>query len=191
VLRNFVLAACALLLAGCTTITTKYPIGTTTGLGADKAILGSWSGQLKDSQTRVIAHFIGAQKAGIAAILVLRDSGRNEDSGAGLFMLRTATLGENRYANVYKQLSSDDLEALKFEDMHMPVLYRLGSDGTLTLNLLDDNRTRAAIAAGKLTATIDGSTIDITSEPKVLDAFMATPEGAALFRTLVVLKRLD
>jgi hypothetical protein len=191
VFRKVLIAACALMLAGCTTITTKYPIGTTTGLGADKAILGSWSGTLRDSQTRVIAHFIAAQEAGIAAILITREGGNNENTGAGVFMLRTATLGGNHFANAYKQLNGDDFQSLKFDDMHMPVLYRVGSDGTLSLSLLNEQKTKDAIAAGKLTGTIGSGTIDITSEPQVLDAFMATPEGAGLFNVLVVLKRMD
>ena len=75
----------------------------------------------------------------------------------------------------------------------IPIRYDIGKDGKLTLSLLDDKATTAAIKAGRIKGTVEGSEEDchITADPKELDAFFATKAGAALFSAkLVVLTKV-
>ena len=66
----------------------------------------------------------------------------------------------------------------------MPVLYRIDAKGRLTLSLMNEDGTKAAMRAGKIKGTIEkGEYGDamITADPAALDKFLASPAAAALF----------
>ena len=49
--------AATLLVAGCLPVTSKTPVGTTAGLGADQALYGTWVGHSQDEKEKGVAYF--------------------------------------------------------------------------------------------------------------------------------------
>ncbi len=71
---------------------------------------------------------------------------------------------------------------------NIAILYRVEGK-SLTLYLMDEDAAKAAIAAGQIKGTVgpgDNGDVQITSDAADLDAFLATPEGAALFKSPLV-----
>ncbi len=89
--------------------------------------------------------------------------------------------------------SSEDGTPAKDPDANIPILYRFGRDGTLTLYLMGEKSATAAIASGAIAGTIatgKSGDVQLTAPPDKLDAFLASDEGAALFsEKLVTLKK--
>ena len=80
-----------------------------------------------------------------------------------------------------------------FKNANIPLLYVV-KGRTLTLYLLDEDKTKEAVKAGKLAGTVEpgeSGDVQITAEPEALDAFMAKPEAAELFKVLMVLKKVE
>ena len=74
------------------------------------------------------------------------------------------------------------------------MLYKFGKPHPLTLYLLDEDKVKEAIKAGKIAGTVepgDSGDVQITADAAALDAFFATPEAAKLFKIFVVLKRAE
>ena len=110
------------------------------------------------------------------------------------FNLRTATLGKNHFMNVVETFDNNEPVASDLKDASFPVLYKFGKNHTLTLYLLDEDKTKEAIAAGKLAGTVESGNfgdVKITSDDAALDAFMATPEAVKLFKVFLVLKKAE
>jgi hypothetical protein len=212
-LRHIAMAVgCSLLLAGCLPVTSKTPVGTTAGLGADEALYGTWIGRAQDQpdqdknskdKSTLYFHFIPATPQGESPAIIgaWAVTGSADNNGKlNLYKLRTAKLGDNNFIDVLK--FSDGRVGLDAESATQnglnggsaPVLYKFGKHHTLTLYLLDEDKVGAAIAAGKLAGTIEkekyGDTV-ITSDAAALDAFFATPEAAKLFKVFVVLHKAE
>ena len=71
---------------------------------------------------------------------------------------------------------------------------RFGKNHSLRLYLLSEDKTKEAIAAGKLQGNVESGNfgdVKITSDAPALDAFMATPEAAKLFKEFVALKKAE
>ena len=181
-LRLLAALAFALTLGACFPPTTSHPVGATAVPVPDPALLGVWKGQRPDTEGERGAyfHFLARMDGTITAVMV--QTGKEPDGDYAVFTLTTVRLGANRFMNA-TLLSSDG----KPEDgPHgtVPVLYRIDAKGTLTLFLMDEAATKAAIKAGKIKGTVeDGSMGDatITAEPAVLDKFLQSPAGLALF----------
>jgi hypothetical protein len=128
----------------------------------------------------------------MTVILVTPENGHDE---WGTFNVRTATLGANHVMNVHGELKEGKPDTDELSKQNILLLYRLGADGMLTLSLLDEKATAAAIKAGRIAGTIDPGSmgdVHITAEPEALDAFFATEEGAELFRAkLVTLTKMN
>jgi len=198
--RNALALACTLLLAACLPVTSKTPVGSTTGLGADQALYGTWKGYSDDHAVSYV-HFIKKKDEGIAAIWVTPNNG-DEDGGVGLFLVKTSKLGANSFIDILKSYTvkedakneSDDTFLSGLNDSSIPMLYRLGKNRTLTLYLLDEDKTKEAIQAGKLAGSVESGNfgdVKITADAAALDAFMATPEAVKLFKVFLVLKKAD
>ena len=191
-LRFAVLGAAALFVAACLPVTTKNPVGSTAGFRPDAALAGVWlaHGENKDDKPGYIA-FLGHGDNGMTALLISPDG---KDGEWESYTLETAMLGGNRYMNVRSALKNGEPDTDMGSADRIPMLYRLAKDGTITLYILDDDKTAAAIKAGKIAGKIDpGSSGDvhITAAPKALDAFFATKGGAALFdKPFVALRRV-
>ena len=191
-IRFAVLGLAALFVAACLPVTTKNPVGSTVGFKADPAIIGLWKGRGDDSDDKDgYFYFLRNEDGSITAILIT--PGKDTDDW-GTFTLQTASLGANHLMNVREALKNGQPNDEELAKANILLLYRIERDGKLTLALLDDEATAAAVKAGKIQGTIEpGSSGDvhITAEPAAQDAFFATKEGAALFsKKLVTLTRV-
>jgi hypothetical protein len=195
--------AAALLLAGCLPVTSKTPVGTTAGLGADEALYGTWIGHSEDQPDKdkdrkeksvLYLHFLKGKDASATSVLwVTTGSGKN-DNGWMSFTINTAKVGANRYMNAL--WISEDGKPVENESKNavIPLLYKFGSHHKLTLYLLDEDKVKEAIKAGKIAGTVEPGNfgdVKITADAPVLDAFFATPEAAKLFKVFVVLRRAE
>jgi len=185
--------ACAFLLTACLPVTSKTPVGTTAGLGADTALYGTWKGHSPDSENKDdgFFHFMQAKDGSITAAVIMARG--NSDDGWTIFSARTATLGRNRFINAVETFDKDAPAEGDLKNANIPLLYVVKGH-TLTLYLLDEDKTKEAVKAGKLKGIIEpgeNGDVQITSEPAELDAFMATPEAAGLFKVMMVLRKVD
>lgn len=184
---------CALLLAGCLPVTSKTPVGTTAGLGADSALTGTWKGHSPDADNPAdgFFHFMAA-KDGSFTIAVILATGSSDD-GWTIFNGRTATLGKNHFLNTVETFDKDAPADGDLKNANIPLLYVV-KGRTLTIYLMDEDKTKAAVTAGKLKGEIeagDNGDVAITAEPADLDAFMAKPEAVGLFKVMMVLKKVE
>ena len=192
-MRFALLAAAALFVAACLPVTTKNPVGTTAGFKQDPALVGLWKAEPdKDNDKPGYLAFLNAEEDGAMTALMIAPG---KDAGDwSTYKLELAKLGANHLMNAWGVLNNGRPTGEDEAKADIPLLYRLGRDDKLTLYLLDEDATRAAIKAGKIKGEIEpGDTGDahITAEPKELDAFFATQEGAALFvKPLIVLDRV-
>jgi hypothetical protein len=190
-LRMMTAAAAALMLAGCLPVTTKTPVGTTTGLKADPALYGTWKGydpKGKDD-TPIFFHFFKGKADRMQAAMV--QAAGAKDDGITAFDITTASLGKNRFINAV--ITDDKGTPADAAAKSFPVLYTL-KGRTLTLYLVDEDKATEAVKTGKIKGTIDpgvGGDVTITEDAKELDALMAKPEAKNIFRLLVSLKKVD
>ncbi|MDE2134289.1 MAG: hypothetical protein KGJ49_06780 [Alphaproteobacteria bacterium] len=198
-IRRIALAiACTLVLAGCLPVTSKTPVGTTAGLGADEALLGTWVGHGEDQKDKGAAyfHFLRGKDSAdgaISALMVMTGPGKSDD-GWMSFTVRTATLGANRYMNAVQTGQDGKPADDQLKNANLPMLYRFGKNRTLTLYWFDEDKVKEAIAAGKIAGTVEAGNfgdVKITADAATLDAFMATPEAAKLFKVFIALKRVE
>jgi hypothetical protein len=192
-LRTLVLAAAALLLAGCLPVLSTTPVGTTVGFSEDPALFGTWRGQDLNGkdQRDVFLHFLKGRDGQTTAALIL--AGGTSDDEWEIYALRPARLGANRFLNAVLQTSNGTPPEDKLKNANIPLLYTLSSK-TLTLYWLDDDKTADAIKAGLLQGVIgpgDNGDITITASATDLDGVMAKPEAAKLFKILLVLTKAD
>jgi hypothetical protein len=195
-MRAFHVAAtviCALLLAGCLPVTSKTPVGTTSGLGADSALYGTWKGHSPDSSSKNdgFFHFMKAKDGSLTVALVLARG--DSDDGWTIFNAHTAMLGKNRYLNAVETFDKDAPAEGDLKNANIPLLYAVRGR-TLTLYLLDEDKTKEAVRSGRIKGEIEaGESGDVvlTADAAELDAFMAKPEAADLFKVMMVLKRVD
>lgn len=190
-IRVLVALAAAALLAGCLPVTSKTPVGTTAGLNTDTALFGTWTGKNPDDkqQRNATFHFMLAKNGGYDIVVAMAEGG--SDDGWTAFTARTATLGPNHFLNVVMTYDKDEPVTGGLKNANIPLLYTL-KGRTLTLYLLDENATKAAIRAGTIKGTVgqgDSGDAVITASAKELDAFMARPEAAKLFKVSLVLKK--
>ena len=195
-MRFAVLGIAALFVAGCLPVTTKNPVGTTAGFKQDPSIIGVWKVEpQKDDQDgkQGFIAFLNAEEDGVMTAVMVAPG---KDSGDwGTYRLKLATLGQNYFINAWT-VSDNGKPAEKDEAAaDILLMYRLGRDGKLTLYLLDEEKTTAAVKAGKIKGDVQpGSTGDVhlTAEPAALDKFFASKEGAALFdKPMVTMKKIN
>jgi hypothetical protein len=188
----------SLLLAGCLPVTSKTPIGTTAGLGADQALYGTWVGRSQDEKDKGKAYFHFLQDKDqatdtISALMVMTGPDKNDD-GWMSFTVSTAKLGAANYMNAVETAENGKPVEGELKDASIPLLYRIGRNHTLTLYWLDEDKVNEAITAGKIAGTVEPGKfgdVKITVDAAALDAFMATPEAAKLFKVFIVLKRVE
>ena len=201
-LMRIALAIAAMLVAaGCLPVTSKTPVGTTVGLGADDALVGTWVARSDDQADKdgkdkgpLYLHFLQGKDGGALSVLWVSASGGKDNSGWMSFAVSTAKLGDNRYINAVQ--TSEDGKPVDgaLKDASFPLLYSFGKHHRLTLYLLDEDKVKDAIQAGKIAGTVEpGSSGDvkITVDAAALDAFMAKPEAADLFKVFIVLRKVE
>ena len=97
-----------------------------------------------------------------------------------MYSLQTATLGGNQFANVRRLLEDGEPVGHDTANTTFPVLYRTRGN-ELSIYLMDEDDAAAAVKAGKIAGEIQGSSVHITADAKVTDAFFASADGTALF----------
>jgi hypothetical protein len=180
-------------LAGCLPVTSKTPVGTTAGLGTDPALYGTWKGQSSDAKDKDDAtfHFMKAKDGSVTALIVLAKG--SDDDGWTVFNVRTATLGKNHFINAVETFDKDAPADGSLKNANIPLLYTINSR-TLTLYLIDEDKAKEAVQRGAIKGTVEpgqSGDVQITADAAELDAFMAKPEAAKLFKVFIVLRKAE
>ncbi|HEY1710861.1 MAG TPA: hypothetical protein VGG10_21530 [Rhizomicrobium sp.] len=183
------LVVAALLCASCTT--TKYPIGASTPQTPDLTIAGTWQASSQ------FLHIIPEDKDRFVVAYINGPPGERPE--LDVVQATTALVGTNRFLNVGR-VSDDLLHSVvwldddtlpEIEKKHTanaelwPLLYRLSAENKLITCFIDNDAAAAAVRSGQLAGTATNEkpvTVHIDAEPAVLDQFMASPSGTALFK---------
>lgn len=192
--RTCLMLACILFAAGCVTPTTRNPVGLTTGLTRDAALIGTW----RDDEFRFdegeVFHVVPVGTETMTAFCIHMPQKKDEAGSFSVYEFTTAMAGQNHFINARELHLAR--EHVQDADGWMPLFYTTKNGGrSLKLYHLDQTRIAKAIESGALKGQVekhkdtnsDGSvseiidSIEITAEPAELDAFMAKPEAAGLF----------
>jgi hypothetical protein len=182
----------ALMVTACLPVTSTSPIGTTAGYKADPQLTGMWKGQTDDSGS--IGYFtFFPQKDGSFKVMLL-DPPASGDSGDWMaFEIHTARLGAYQYMDVRE--TDDGGKPPDPRLAHVPVLYRVGENGSLVFYLMDEDAAKAAIKAGKISGRVesgDFGDVTVAAAPTALDALLGTAAGRALFtKPFATLQRIN
>ncbi len=202
-IRQIAIVFVCVLLAGCGSVTTKYPIGMTAGLSPDPGLIGPWKGPfLNESSDKkgpeAYLHFLKIKGHGaMIAIWVATRMNDEGEGGAMLFQITTGKVGENRFINAVEM----DADNKPVRTGSTPALYRYDKSGNLHVFYLDESKAIEAIRSGRIAGVITPhggkdsigyyEDVQITAEPAALDAFMARPEAVDLFEEKTVLRKVD
>ena len=176
--------AAALLLTGCYPPTTTHPVGTTVGLANDPALVGLWRAKMdsSDDERPVYFHFLPSGDNTITVVMV--QGGDKPDGDWTVAGATTVNLGANHIMNAQLQFSDGKPADEDMARGTVPLLYRFDGPTHLSLFLMDEDATKAAIKAHRITGTVEegqfGDAV-ITAQPKELDAFMASKRATQLF----------
>lgn len=183
-----------LLAAACLPVTTRYPVGTTIGLSADAALIGTWRvvpapDQKQDKPGYL--HILSDGKGGLLAVLINPGNGTARGD-LNVYAVSAAQLGALHIVNAH-ELYDINGPAGEHDAANFPMLYRFDGKRRLRMILIDEAAAKAAVAAGQIDGTIgagDDPDIALTADPAKLDAFFASPAGAALFEHSQLVLRL-
>jgi hypothetical protein len=182
------------LLAACLPVTSKVPVGSTVGLKPDPALLGTWKARDANGDEPAYVHFIGNNDGTMTALLVSPPQKENLGEWSA-YALRVATLGENHIVNAQEVIANGKPSDGPLAQQQVLLLYRATGRGNITLYVMDDKATAAAIKAGAIAGEIDpgeNGDVRITAGEPALDNFMRTPQAAKLFgKALVSLTRIE
>ena len=190
VLRWAAVIGAALLACACLPVTTKTPVGSTVGFAPDPALVGVWrgsgdSGDKKKDFGFIV--FVKNEDDTMTAILP-------EDDRWTTYSVKISRLGDHTFMNVRELLQNGKAADDGLAGQQFPILYSVKGN-KLTFALLDEKRTAAAIKSGAIAGTIepgDYGDVHITAEATVLDAFMQSPAGLALFAPpSIVMRKID
>jgi hypothetical protein len=182
-IRLALLALAALALAACYPPTTRHPVGTTIGLKNDPLLLGSWKAAPQSGSKEnefYYFHFLPSKDGKILAVLA-----PNGGTASDLILVKLTTvrLGAVGILNA-RLVPGPDSDSSEQPPGTIPILYRLDGKGRLLLFTLDEDATKNAIRAGKISGTAGKSGTDdavITADAPALDKFFRSPVGLALF----------
>jgi hypothetical protein len=211
-IRWGVALAAAVMLAGCGDVSTQYPVGSTTGLALDPALVGTW---LPYAEKDGVERTADGKVAGYVHILPTREGhfdivmislpGKPDESGEyTVFQATAGRAGGNRFLNVIMLSPAGEKPQTVPEHGTVPVLYRFEANGDLAIFKLNEDKAMGAVKAGTLAGTIAKNTykfggkdyegtssVRITADPPTLDAFFAKPSVIDLFEKLGVLKKVE
>jgi hypothetical protein len=192
ILRSALAAMSLLLLAACFPPTTSHPVGTIAGLKLDPVLNGTWKADPANRDERgVFLHFLPKLDGTLTVLMV--QSGDEPDGDWNLIALTTGKAGANSFMNA-RLISSNGKADEGSPSGTIPILYRLDSKGRLLLYLLNEDRTKAAIKAGKINGTVEkgeyGDAV-ITADPATLDKFLASPTLDLVAAPFFILHKID
>jgi hypothetical protein len=172
---------CTLALAACFPPATVHPIGATQA--ADPLLSGDWHAKMAESdpgQDEAVFHFHPGSDGSIALEI---DSVNKKDMDKILVALTTAQIGANHFANAKLLNAGGDGAGKNEQRGTIAFLYRQ-EGSSLVLYQMNEDATKAAIKAGKIQGDVGqgqfGDAV-ITADQAALDAFIASPQGVALF----------
>lgn len=188
--------AAVLFSAGCVTPVSVNPVGTTTGLGRDMALVGTWRDDAFRFDDRESITVAPVGDSGMTAFRVRLPDTPEEQGSFTLYAFSTATLGQNHFINARKVLLASDK---RDEDAGwMPLYYTVKANGrSAKLYYLDSEKLAKTIESGALKGRVerkkDGAidAITITADPAELDAFFTKPEAASLFQLLMRYRKVE
>jgi hypothetical protein len=200
--RIFAVLAAALALSACIPVTTRSPVGTTTGLKPDPALYGMWEAHFDptqsenapgDAKERVFIAILPDKGGDVTAVFVdIPSAAKNGEWNS--YALTTATLGVYHYINVRALIADGTPAEGREATSTFPILYRIEGDNTLRLYLIDEDAAKAAVTAGKIAGKIESGNfgdVMLTASPAELDALFSSDAGRALFtKPLIVLRRV-
>jgi hypothetical protein len=186
-LRLGSLMAGFLLLSACIPVTTRTPVGSTSGFKDDPALQGVWQGKINEGGDTATVAFLEADNSMVAVLIgIPMSNGKIDDGGFyASYALKTAALGRSHYINAHQLIEDGKLAKGKQADDSFPVLYTFAANDTLTLSLVDEDAAKAAIQSGKIAGTVEKSSfgdVEFTAEPRAIDKFFASDAGRALFK---------
>jgi hypothetical protein len=187
---KFAVAFLAVLaLAGCYPPITTHPLGSNAQTKPDAALAGTWKGVDTDGKPRYV-HFL-QQSDGTLSAVVVESGAKAEDWFAA--KLTCAKLGANRFLNGRLEWTNDKPE--NEIPGTVPILYEIDAKGALTLALMDEDKVKDAVRAGKIKGTIEKGQmgdVTITESPAALDRLFAAPSVTTLFaKPFLTLHRVD
>jgi hypothetical protein len=180
-----VLCVAALFVAACLPVSTKSPVGTSAGFKQDASIIGVWKVEPQKDDTdnkQGFLAFLNAEEDGAMTAIMFAPG--NDAGDWGTYNLKLAALGDNHFMNAWAATNNGRVADKDEADADVLLLYRMGNDSKLSLYLLDEDKTREAVKAGRIKGDVGQGTmgdVHITAEPTALDKFFASKEGAALF----------
>lgn len=181
-IAGLALAAAGMLIA-CRPAVSTAPIGTTVGVADDSRLLGIWI----DAQSGDDSYFVNtAQKDGSIRSALCDEPTAQGCDKYDYFRIYTARLGAYNYIDAVGTDAKGRPLAHSEVPGHVPLAYAFDAKGQLVLYLMASQPARDAVRAGKIAGVVtkDRSKIEdvtLTAPAAQLDAFLATPEGHALF----------
>lgn len=174
---------------------TSHPVGTPTP-EPDSDLVGLWKATMTDGDkddNQAYFHFVRKGDGTLTVVIVsAKTKGDGDVMGA---RVTTTRVGGNRFLNATLLPMDRDDKDDEQPPGTVPVLYELDSSHHLTLYLMDEDKTKAVITAGKIKGTVgQGQFGDatITADQPALDAFVGSREGLALFTDkFAVMTRMD
>jgi hypothetical protein len=192
IVRIALVVLAAIGVAACPPVTSKTPLGTTVAATPDPALTGVWKGRVATGDSSSYFAFLPQDDGTVSAVLVTPPTAKDK-GGWAAFSVQTVTLGPNHFMNARETIDGGKPATGSMADNIVPVLYRINSDGALVLYIMDDTLAKAAIKSGKLTGNVESGQygdVTLTSSAADLDAYMASPQGRALFnKPLVILRK--
>lgn len=210
---RFVALVAAVMLAGCGEVSTQYPVGSTTGLTSDPALIGTWWPRAEkgddvertaDGNHAGYIHVLPTREGQFEIVLVSLPVKPGDTGDFEVYRASSGRAGENRFLNVVMLSPAGEEPLTAPKHGTTPILYRFEANGDLTLFKLDTDKTTAAVKAGVIAGTIEKNTykydgkeyegtpdVTITADPATLDAFFAKPTVIDLFEKMGVLKKAE
>jgi hypothetical protein len=186
--RFALLALAALSLSACVSV--KEPVGTTVGFANDPALEGLWVGKADKDKPDTYVHILATDDKSFTVVGVTERQG-DDKAGWGTMTVTTVLLGGHHYANLRD--TSENGEAADANEGVIPLLYTVSGD-TLSLSMFDPEKVEDAIAAHRVEGTVEKGnrtdTIAITADAAHLDAWLAKPDAAGMFKPAMVLRRV-
>ncbi len=193
IIRIGLVALAALGLAACPPVTSKTPLGTTVAAAPDPGLTGVWKGRMAASQTFSYFTFFPQADGTLSVVVVTPPLGADK-GGWGVFTVQTVALGPNHFMNAHETIDEGKPATGTMADNTIPILYRINSDGALVIYIMDDTIAKAAIKAGKIAGNVEEGQfgdVVLTAQAADLDAYMASPQGRALFtKPLAILRKV-
>lgn len=185
IIRIAAALCCTLLLAACFPPVTEHPVGKATAK-PDDDLVGLWKATMNEGDSgdnQAYFHFV---RKGDGTLTVVIVSAKTKGDGDMMGARVTATrIGDNRFLNAtLLPMDREDKDAEEQPPGTIPVLYKFDGSRHLTLYLMNEDATKAAIKAGKINGKVEPGQFGdatITADQPELDAFMGSTAGLTLF----------